>query len=254
MDHTCYYFRYIVMISVVCGKESLVVIQKKLFCVSLSMYDQLLAFEKNLLAPNLLQKICLLNLANKDNPLNRTDDWKDLLAEVATKKCRASFRKIFDYFYPALVLQITKSGFSKELACEFAQESMIRVWGQAKSYDSSKGNVAVWIYVIARNVKFDYVRKHKKDFVQTTSHDIYGDLGLSFAEAIGPQERFDLEKFKDHLQKLSREQSDVIHKIYFEGMTQQEVAALTGIPIGTIKSRIRLAISSLRDFVEDKSK
>ncbi len=179
--------------------------------------------------------------------------WQDLLFNVVSSSCHDSFRKIFNHFYPLLIRHGVKSGLSKEISAELAQETMIRVWNGASSFDPVKGNLSLWIYVIARNLKYDYLRKQRNDPLKANSKDIYSEKDVILIDEGHVEMLFDLGQLKEQIQKLSKEQGDIIHKIYFEGMTQQEIAEEGHISIGTVKSRIRLAIATIKKLMEEKS-
>lgn len=184
--------------------------------------------------------------------VEKGDEWFDLLMNVAADGSQDSLRKIFNHFYPIIIGQGQKSGLSKEVSTELAQETMIRVWNQASSFDGSKGSASIWIYVIARNLKYDYLRKHRNDPLQATSQDIYSDDHSNLTNLDRVEALFDLGLLNQQIHKLPDEQRDIIHKIYFEGMTQQEIAEESRIPLGTVKSRVRLATATLKRIMEEK--
>lgn len=174
------------------------------------------------------------------------EDWQELLLNVSLRGCRQSFRKIFDHFFPLLIAQGLKNGLTKEVASELAQETIIKVWGQAKSFDANKGNAAVWIYTISRNLRYDYFRSHKNDPLKASSKDLYSldnDLTNDEPEL---EALFDVSLLKNHMVDLPPEQKDVIEKIYFSGFTQEEISELQNIPLGTVKSRVRLALATMK--------
>jgi RNA polymerase sigma-70 factor (ECF subfamily) len=179
-------------------------------------------------------------------------EWIDLLLNVAAVGCQDSFRKIFNHFYPIIIGQGLKSGLTKEVAAELAQETMMRVWHQASSFDDSKGSASLWIYVIARNLKYDYLRKFRNDPLQASSQDIYSDDHSNLSSLDTVEALFDLSLLNQQIHKLPTQQRDIIHKIYFEGMTQQEISEDSNIPIGTVKSRVRLATATLKKIMEGK--
>lgn len=194
------------------------------------------------------------HVVDKEMILEKGDQWNNLLLNVGTHRCRESFGKLFRYFYPHLVGHGMKSGLSREMAGDLAQEAMVRVWNHAKSFDASKGKASLWIYVVARNLKYDYLRKLRNDPIHASSQDIYPDEVENLNDKSNLDAIFDLGILKQQLSKLSPEQQDVINRLYFDGMTQQEMAEESGIPLGTIKSRVRLAISSIKKSMEEKSK
>ena len=184
---------------------------------------------------------------NKGLKVTNKEDWQDLMSNVSSRNCRVSFRKIFDHFFPLLIGQGLKSGLTKEVASELAQETMIKVWGQASSFDANKGNASVWIYTISRNVRYDYFRSKKNDPLKTSSNDLYSFEKSLVSDETELDTLFDLNLLKKHIFDLSPEQKDVIEKIYFDGFTQEEISQLQNIPLGTVKSRVRLAIAAMKE-------
>jgi RNA polymerase sigma-70 factor (ECF subfamily) len=183
---------------------------------------------------------------NKD--INSPDHWVQLMRKVSSQKCTHSFREIFNYFYPRLVSWAQKGGLKKEQALELAQEIFFKVWQHANSFDESKGPFQVWFYTIARNQKFDFLRKLKNDPLYFSSSDIFIDHVFS-------DEGDHLSSIEDHdfnrlIHLLPFEQQEVMVKFYREGLSHQEIADLMKLPLGTIKSRIRLAVSTLKNILE----
>ncbi len=177
------------------------------------------------------------------------EDWQELLLNVSTQKCRQSFRKIFDHFFPLLISHGLKNGLSKEVASELAQDTMIKVWSQASSFDANKGNASVWIFTIARNLRYDYFRSHKNDPLKIASSELYALDSDEDSTTIELEALFDAKLLKKHVTDLPPEQKDVIEKIYFNGFTQEEISKLQNIPLGTVKSRVRLAIANIKEKV-----
>ncbi len=175
-----------------------------------------------------------------------TEGWQDLILNVSSRGCRQSFRKMFDHFFPLLINQGLKNGLTKEIASELAQETMIKVWGEASSFDRKKGNASVWIYTISRNVRYDYFRSKKNDPLNSYSNDLYSFEKDLIGHEAELDTLFDLNLLKQHISDLPHEQKDVIEKIYFNGLTQEEISQLQNIPLGTVKSRIRLAIAAIK--------
>ena len=215
------------------------------------MYGQ--TIDLNISSRNELTTVSFDYLLFKGKQVEKGDEWNDLLLNVSARGCQDSFRKIFNHFYPIIIAQgLKKSGLPKEVSAELAQDTMIRVWNQASSFEASKGSASLWIYVIARNLKYDYLRKHRNDPLKASSQDIYSDEYSNLSEVDRVETLFDLSLLNEQIHKLSSEQHDIIHKIYFEGMTQQEIADESGIPIGTVKSRVRLATATLKKNMGEK--
>lgn len=191
---------------------------------------------------------------NKGQQVTIKEDWQVLLQNVSSKGCRQSFRKIFDHFFPLLVAQGTRSGLKKEIAVELAQETMIKVWGQSSTFEPVKGNASVWIYTISRNLRYDYFRSHKNDPLKAASSNVYLFDEDEVGNAQDLEHSVDAGILKQHLTVLPKEQKDVIEKIYLEGFTQEEVSKTYNIPLGTVKSRVRLGIAAIKEKFGDEIK
>lgn len=183
--------------------------------------------------------------------VDNKDDWAKLLNAVATTQCRSSFKEIYDYFYPRILAQALKSRVERQSATDLAQESLLKVWHQAKNFDPTKGNASLWIFVIARNTKFDFLRKLKNDPLRLNSGELYDELDREVSHQSELETLFEVSELKNHINNLPLAQKVVMQKIYIEGMTQQEVADQEDIPLGTVKSRTRLAVAQIRKEFKD---
>lgn len=218
------------------------------------MYYNLNSFNIFTHLPTNTVKFTFTNIGSKGSEMNQVDDWQNLIVNVASNRCQKSFKIIFNHFYPQLITQALKDKVSKELANDFAQETMLNIWRQAHSYEPTKGNLSVWIYVIARNIRYDYFRKLKKDPLKISSKDLYSEIDNHIQNENNYEDLLDISTLKKHIQNLSKDQKDILTKIYIEGMTQQEIADQENIPLGTVKSRVRLGLASIKDCVEGKLK
>ena len=140
-----------------------------------------------------------------------------------------------------LIFRILKSD---ELAEEVLQDTFLRVWDKIKDYDAEKGKLFTWMANIARNLAIDKTRS--KDFKsQNKSEDIQSNVSIkddSYAESNKPE----YIGVQDLLQELNPEQQKLMDLMYFQGYTQSEIAEEFGIPLGTVKTRIRSAVLKLR--------
>ncbi len=146
----------------------------------------------------------------------------------------------------AIVLKIVRS---EMLAEDLLQETFVRVWTQRERYDSSKGTFFTWMLNIARNLSIDTIRSstYKMNVENRTVDDIVGIDEPESSDRIIP-ETVDL---RDLVKKLAPEQQQIIDLMYFKGYTQSEIAEEYGIPLGTVKSRVRLAMQNLRTYFDD---
>jgi len=184
------------------------------------------------------QKIVILAEPTKD-------DWSDLLIKVGSHRDRAAFGKLFSHFAPLVKGFLMKGGaVSEEQAEELVQEALIKVWNKADSFDKSKSAASTWIYTIARNCRIDWLRKVARQQVEIRAEDLYGtaDENPNFASLLEVRNQHHI---KENLTKLPSEQLQILTKIYYEGKSHSEVAEELELPLGTVKSRIRLALKKM---------
>ena len=146
-----------------------------------------------------------------------------------------------------------KGGADAEAAQEVAQEAMIRVWRKAATFDRTRASAATWIYAIARNKRIDLVRHAGRPAPTTEDwlvvfapEEADADKSVSSAETYS--------RTKALIDGLSAEQLVVIRKAFFEDKSHSVIARELGLPLGTVKSRIRLALGKLREALEQEEK
>jgi len=137
---------------------------------------------------------------------------------------------------------LMKSGTLPDMAEECAQEVMVTVWNKAHLFDPAKASVSTWIFTIARNRRIDMIRKNRRPEPEDLP---WGpEEAPSQADTLALQE--ETEMLGRALADLPEKQRQLIERAYFGELTHSEIAAETGLPLGTIKSRIRLALDRLR--------
>jgi DNA-directed RNA polymerase specialized sigma24 family protein len=154
--------------------------------------------------------------------------FADLTRRVAEERDREAFARLFDHFAPRINAYLMRQGAPNGLAEEIAQDTMIVLWNKAHLFDSSKSSVSTWLFRVARNRRIDLIRRDKSDRIDPNDPIFHP----SPMEALRP------------------EQLDLIRKAFFEGLSHSEIAERSGLPLGTVKSRIRLAFKKLRDALE----
>ena len=161
---------------------------------------------------------------------------------VRDERDKSSFAALFDHFAPRLKGFIIRAGSSVEQAEEIVQDVMLTVWRKADLFDPHRAQVSGWIYQIARNRQIDIVRKENRPLPEELAEDpeVQPDAGqiLAIDQEAG--------QLKQALARLNSEQRDMIEKAYLGELTHQEISSQTGLPLGTIKSRIRLGLERLR--------
>ena len=168
--------------------------------------------------------------------------WVEHMERIRVAQDKAAFAELFEHFAPRVKGFLMRSGADASLAEECAQEVMATCWHKAHMFDSTRASVATWIFTIARNRKIDVLRKARRPEPD--------DLGW------GPEEEpeqadvialhQETERLGKALAELPPAQRELIEKAYFGELSHSEIASETGLPLGTIKSRIRLALERLR--------
>ncbi|MBQ2261675.1 MAG: sigma-70 family RNA polymerase sigma factor [Loktanella sp.] len=168
--------------------------------------------------------------------------WVTQVAAVRDRQDKAAFAELFAYFAPRVKSFLMKSGASPDMAEECAQEVMVTLWNKAHLFDPSKASVSTWIFTIARNRRIDILRKQKRPEPEDLPWGPEAEPDQ--ADAMGLQQ--ETEQLGEALAALPAEQRKLIERAYFGELSHSEIAAETGLPLGTIKSRIRLALERLR--------
>ncbi len=178
-------------------------------------------------------------------------EWSDLIGRVASHGDREAFRSLFEHFGPRIKGLMLKAGCSADEAEEIAQGTLIAVWRKAGQFDPASTGAAAWIFTIARNLRIDSLRRHARagrfgedaELANMPDATEPADVVISRVE--------DTARVKAAIDRLSDEQSKVIQLSFIEERPHPEIASLLGIPLGTVKSRIRLAMNRLRDLLDE---
>jgi RNA polymerase sigma factor (sigma-70 family) len=182
---------------------------------------------------------------------NDAPDFAQLLESVGKNQDREAFIQLFEYFAPRIKSFLMKAGTSAETADELAQETMLTIWDKASSYNPAHAAPSTWIFTIARNKRIDALRKtgsyRFEDSDELPLEDENADQRAHFAAAQETQ------ILASALEKLPPEQAELVKKSFFEDKSHAAIAEETGLPLGTIKSRIRLALERLRNESKVKS-
>ena len=166
------------------------------------------------------------------------------ILNIAESQDNGSFKKIFEYFSPRLKSFLMKSGAEESIAEEIIQETMTIIWTKADYYDPKVASPSTWIYTIARNKKIDILRKSRKAILEDIETAVLPAVEPKTEENIEHDQKFDL--IAQQLDSLPKDQLDLLKMNFFEEKSHGEISELTGIPLGTVKSRIRLALEKIR--------
>ena len=180
--------------------------------------------------------------------------WGRLIRAIAADQDRAAFAALFEYFAPRIKSFLQRSGASEASAEELAQETMLAVWRKAALFDPKSTGAAAWIFTIARNLRIDAHRRCSRGgLIETSDVDIefqIDDSPLPDSRLASVQSE---ERVRSALSQLSPDQVRVIELSFFEEKAHAEISKILGIPLGTVKSRMRLAMSRLRILLDELS-
>ena len=185
------------------------------------------------------------------NNLSGQDTPEALLEAIAKRQDKDAFTKLFDMYAPRIKAFLVRSGTSADLAEEICQEAMVTVLRKAHHYSSRKGRAATWIFTIARNLRIDAARRDKRAQLYEMVDEFDQEEPEQPDQIVTRAEQ--AQRVRAALTELSDEQLAVVKLSFVEGITHSEIAERLNLPLGTVKSRMRLAFGHLRQSLEDLS-
>jgi len=175
---------------------------------------------------------------------------EDLILLIARQRDRDAFRELFVFYAPRIRTMLMKGGVTAEQAEDLAQETLVSVWHKAQSYDPQRAPASAWIFTITRNLKIDRFRRDRRAKLHQLYELTEPDETPSPEQ---PLEHAETERqIHDALGHLPADQIDVVRLSFFEGRPHGDIAVALGIPLGTVKSRLRLALKRLRDLLGEQ--
>jgi RNA polymerase sigma factor (sigma-70 family) len=180
------------------------------------------------------------------------DDINAWMCAVGQEADRPAFAALFRYFAPRIKGYLVRGGADDALAEEIVQETMVVLWRRASSFDPARAQVSTWLYTIARNLRIDHYRRQAGGAAEMPAdwdpEQQPADAHLTPDELlVGAQRERGVQQA---LTKLPPEQAQVLRLSFFEEHPHAQIARDLGIPLGTVKSRIRLAVTQLRRILE----
>lgn len=169
-------------------------------------------------------------------------EWINEILRVRDHRDRKAFADLFIHFAPRIKGFLIKSGADPAMAEECAQDVMTTLWRKSAQFDPTRASVATWIFTIARNRRIDLLRRQRRPEPEELTWGPEPEPDQADVIALNQES----EQLKDAIMALPDAQRELIEKAYFGDLTQAEIAKITGLPLGTIKSRIRLALDRLR--------
>lgn len=169
---------------------------------------------------------------------------EDELVELLRQRSEDGFNQLYERYAPALYGVVNRIVKSEEAAQDVIQDAFVKIWKSFSNYDKSKGTLFTWILNVARNTAIDYTRsKHVKYQIQN------GDAIVSMSNKLSITNSYDYIGVKEQVAKMKAEHREVIDLLYFEGFTHEEASKALNLPLGTVKTRIRSAVSQLRNIL-----
>jgi RNA polymerase sigma-70 factor (ECF subfamily) len=172
----------------------------------------------------------------------------DLLQRIAERADPAAFRELYEAYGPRVKAYMMRKGADAGTAEDLAQETLLTVWRKAALYAGDRGSMTTWVFAIARNLRIDRLRREvpwqelPEGRLAEASSEPMPD------EAMAEKER--QERVQAALAELPPEQKDVVSLAYLEGLSHSEIAQRLGLPLGTVKSRMRIAYQKIRQALE----
>jgi RNA polymerase sigma-70 factor (ECF subfamily) len=178
-----------------------------------------------------------------------TISMAEFLQRIAERKDVEAFKKLFEMYAPRVKSYMMRQGADSNMAEDLAQETLLTVWRKASLYSLEKGSATTWIYTIARNLRIDRLRK------EMTWVELPDGHNEKASDDPLPDDALEEEQVRVRMQRalasLPADQHEVVALSYVEGLSHSEIAQRLSLPLGTVKSRMRLAYTKIREAVED---
>lgn len=171
----------------------------------------------------------------------------DLMRAIAEQRDRRAFALIFNTYAPKLKAFLMQGGLERSVAEELTQEVMLIVWQRAETFDPRLGGLSTWIFTIARNRRIDHLRRAQKAIPEDA--DPLADEAETATDSLVEREESHI-SLRAAISSLPDEQAEVLRLAFFEQKSHSAIAQERGLPLGTVKSRIRLALRQLRRTLE----
>lgn len=171
------------------------------------------------------------------------------LEQIAATKDRQAFTQLFDWFAPKIKRVAARQFSNDAQALEVVQETMTHIWRKAHLFHREKGAATTWVYTVMRNVSYDMLRKMKNQREMPVSQDLWPMNEPAVEESDIYSDHLEQSNLSDMIKTLPAAQQQVVRGVYFQDMSQEQLAVHLNIPLGTVKSRLRLALNKLRQQV-----
>ncbi len=174
-----------------------------------------------------------------------------LVVAVGRARDRAAFKTLFDHFAPRVKGYLMRLGTANSVAEDLAQEAMLTLWRKAALFDPAKASASTWIFTIARNLRIDAIRRERRPELDPHEPALQPEAERQADETMDWSKAE--VRLRAALADLPREQAQIIELSFLSEKPHSIIAIELGLPLGTVKSRIRLAMARLRTALGDTS-
>jgi len=190
----------------------------------------------------------LVSTDDHNSAIELAKHHRDLIALVGAKQDRAAFQALFEHFAPRIKAVMLKGGVNMMQAEDLMQDVMMTVWRKSAQFSPDRGTVSAWIFTIARNARIDLFRK-----ASSRPYDDVYEMEIAADDQSSDDAMLQIEReecVSAALEDLPQDQREVIQLAFIADMSQSEIAKKLSLPIGTVKSRMRLAYGKLKGKLE----
>ncbi|MFP3944690.1 MAG: sigma-70 family RNA polymerase sigma factor [Alphaproteobacteria bacterium] len=187
--------------------------------------------------------------APKAPALPDRDALAALVEAVAAGRDRSAFAELFTHFAPRIKGYMIRLGAEPAQAEELTQDAMLTVWRKAYTFDRRQASVSTWLFTIARNRRIDILRREGRPEFDPNDPLLVPDPAPA-PDSLAQQAQRE-ERLRRAMTQLPSEQLDLLQRAFFSGRSHRDIAGDTGLPLGTVKSRLRLAFGHLRRALEE---
>lgn len=193
--------------------------------------------------------VLAIKTMQRHESISHTDNHAFLIERVALDRDQKSFISLFEHFAPRIKAMMLKSGADEALADDLVQDVMMKIWRKADQFVGRKGSAAAWVFTIARNARIDKLRrKNAQPYKDIDDIEIAGDQ--EDVEELTARREY-AERIHQALEQLPEEQREIVRLAYIADVPHTAIAQKLNLPLGTVKSRMRLAYGKLRTRLED---
>lgn len=174
--------------------------------------------------------------------------FASLAARVASVRDKQAFGELYDHFAPRILGYLMRLGLDRGSSEELTQEVMVVLWQKAELFDPAKSSLSTWLFRVARNRRIDAQRRDRSGLIDPDDPFLHPEAAEPPDQMVDATRRD--ERIRVAMADLPEDQRSLVRLAFFNGLSHSEIASETGLPLGTVKSRIRLAFARLRKTIE----